>query len=155
MRAVMASAGRGSLGQRRGLLDEQAVERDGGEDASNGGGRGSVAVGVCHAAQRFTEFRTEGALDAAWIAEVSAGASMMLRARSRPCWRMPTLTTGRANEAASIMPLEELPTMRCDIAQQAPVSHGVEVDEDVRAGAWLPGRFVRSMSAWPPASALG
>ena len=44
------------------------------------------------------------------MADASAGASMTLRARSRPCWRMPTFTTGSAKEAASMMPLDELPT---------------------------------------------
>src|ERR1035438_6773783 len=48
---------------------------------------------------------------AARIAAVSGGASITLWARSRPCWRMPTLTVGRAKEAASMMPLEELPTI--------------------------------------------
>src|ERR1039458_8410298 len=46
-----------------GLLDEKAVEGDGGEDAGDGLGGGSVAVGVDHAAEGFSEFRTEGALD--------------------------------------------------------------------------------------------
>ena len=44
------------------------------------------------------------------MAAVVGSASSMLRARSRPCWRMPTLTTGRAKEAASMMPLVEFPS---------------------------------------------
>src|ERR1700728_222096 len=38
-------------------------------------------------------------------------ASRTLRARSRPFWRAPTFTVGNANDAVSMIPLEELPTM--------------------------------------------
>ena len=115
-----------------GLLDEQTVQRNGGEHAGDGFSGASIAVRIRHAAQGISEFRIEGLLIALRIAAVSAGASITLRARSRPCWRMPTFTAGSAKEAASMIPLDELPTIASTWPKQAPVSHGVEIDEDVR-----------------------
>src|SRR5450830_188406 len=48
---------------------------------------------------------------AARILRRSFVTSITLDPRTRPRWRLPTFTTGRPNEAASISPLDELPTM--------------------------------------------
>src|SRR5258706_15991619 len=45
------------------------------------------------------------------IAPRSAVTSITFSARNRPFWRSPIFTTGNSNDGASIIPLEELPTI--------------------------------------------
>ena len=99
-----------SFRKRRRLLDEQTIERDRCQHARDCLRGGSVAVGILHAGKTLRNAGSSARSMRCRIAPASAGASITLRARSRPCWRMPTFTTGSANEAASMMPLEELPT---------------------------------------------
>ena len=121
--------------QRRGLLDEQAVKRDGGENAGDGDGGGSVAVGVLHAGETVAELGVEGALDGSANGrgfrirvEHVAGALAALLAHAHVDHRQ--RKGGGFHDAAG-----GVADQRIRMAEQAPVSDRVEVNEDVRLGA--------------------
>ena len=84
---------------------------------------------------------------AARIAAVSAGESITLRARSRPCWRIPTLTAGRAKEAASMMPLEELPTIASAFPSRLQYVTALRLTKICVCARVLANSFVRSINA--------
>src|SRR5579875_1322180 len=89
------------------------------------------------------------------MASLLASQSRVLRARSRPCCRMPMLTTGTANEAASMIPLLEFPISRS--AQRSKLQYEIEF-KFIRIRAFLcvrKKRLVRSISARLPASEFG
>ncbi len=94
-------------------LDEKAVEWNGGQYAGDCFGSSPVSIGICHASQPCTKtgaerpdgYRVEDRLGLGRRVDHVGGAL------AAGC-RMPTLTTGSANDAASIMPDEELPIMQ-------------------------------------------
>jgi len=124
------------LRQGRGLLDKQAAERNSGEDAGDGFSGGSVAVGVLHAAQGFSELRIEGLAEGAedcggFSRRVDhvAGALAALLAQAH--------VDGGQGEGGGFHDAGgRVADERVHLAEEAPVSNGVEVDEDmgVRAG---------------------
>ena len=129
---------RDGVRQRRGLLDEQAVERNGGEDAGDGDGGGSVAVGVRPC--RAETLRNSGLRACAMAARIArgfgrrvddvAGALAALLAHADVDHRQSK--GGSFHDAAGGVADE-----RVGLAEKAPVGNGVEIDEDVRVRrAW-------------------
>ena len=71
-------------------------------------------------------------LSAAVMASVSGGASIMLRARSRPCCLMPTFTTRKRRTKPPPYAARRVPNHRIDLPKKTPISYRVKVDEKSR-----------------------
>ncbi len=103
--------------------------------AGDGLRRGSVTVGICHAGKAHAEGRAQGALKCG-----ADGDSIRRRIDHVACALAALLAHAHVDDrqgkrrglhdAAGGVADE-----RIDLAKEAPVSHGVEVDEDMRVGA--------------------
>ncbi len=122
------------IAERCGLLDEQVFEGNGGQDLGDGFGGGAIAVGVGHAAEFFAECGSEGTFECSGDrggiggnVEDVAGAFAALLAHA-------DVDDGKRERSRFHDAAGGVADHRINLAEEAPVGDGVEIDEDVGVG---------------------